>query len=67
MLVWDGNSWGDEDKRPQRDGSGRLASLLEFRLVVRESMLLRMSEASTVDMCLRLVLHGAILLSRLSD
>ena len=29
MLVWDGNSWGDEEKRPQRDGSGHLASLLE--------------------------------------
>ena len=26
MLVWDGNSWGDEEKRPQRDGSGRMAS-----------------------------------------
>ena len=40
---------------------------LKLRLVVRESMLLRMSAASTVDMCLRLVLRGAILLSRLSD
>ena len=35
MLVWDGNSWGDEEKRPQRDGSGRLASLLEIHLVDR--------------------------------